>query len=777
MSRINDNEREVLTLTHWGAYRVQSRGSDIVSVKPLTDDLEPSAIGQSLLDTRSSPMRIQQPMVRASYLEKGRLASTVTRGTEPFVPVDWETAVELAASALLEVKETYGNSAIYGGSYGWSSAGRFHHAQSQIHRFLKSFGGYTDSRNTYSMGAMEVIVPHVLEDFGTVFARMPSWRDISEHTKIVLSFGGLALKNTQVNVGGVARHNALAGMNQCADKGVRFVNVSPIEDDVPDGIRSEWVALRPNSDTALMLGMAFVLITEDLIDRDFLNRCCVGFETLKSYIMGDVDGLEKTPEWAARLSEVPVESIVRLARDIARQRCFINVSWSVQRGAHGEQPVWMAIALAAMAGSMGFPGGGVGIGQNSIHSLGHAGAHLPAASLPQGDNPVKDFIPVARLADMLMNPGAEFDYNGQRLRYPDIQLIYWAGGNPFHHHQDLGKLVMAWRKPQTIIVHEPFWTPLARFSDIVFPCATMLERNDIGVGMGDGTIIAMKQAVPPPTGVLTDYETFSLIAKRLGFGDRFTEGLNEEQWLRQIYALTYERCQKRGLALPDFDTFWEAEIVTMPSDPPIPAVCAQLRADPAAHPLPTPSGKVELFSSTIAAFCYNDCPGHPTWIPPYEWLGASKAQRYPLHLISNQPSSRLHSQLDFGRTSMSEKLQGREPCDLNRIDAEARNIRDGDLVRLFNDRGSCISVVRINNKVRHGVVKLSTGAWYDPEIPGDPKSWCLHGNPNVLTCDVGTSRLAQATTAHSCLIEIERLDPASTPLARPHQPPIIADRG
>ena len=224
--------------------------------------------------------------------------------------------------------------------------------------------------------------------------------------------------------------------------------------------------------------------------------------------------------------------------------------------------------------------------------FGHQGTYVPAGALPQGKNSVDAFIPVARLSDMLLHPGQPFDYNGSTYKYPDIRLIYWAGGNPFHHQQDIGRLIRAWRKPETVIVHEPFWTSLARFGDIIFPCSTMLERNDIGSGMNDGNLIAMKQVLPPPGEAMHDFEIFAAVAKHLGFADEFTAGLTEGEWLRRIYAETEKQCAGRGLTLPSFDQFWEAGSVELPVDPPAPPICSELRANPASGALPTPSGRV-----------------------------------------------------------------------------------------------------------------------------------------------------------------------------------------
>jgi biotin/methionine sulfoxide reductase len=208
---------------------------------------------------------------------------------------------------------------------------------------------------------------------------------------------------------------------------------------------------------------------------------------------------------------------------------------------------------------------------------------------------------------------------------------------------------------------------------------------------------------------------------------------------------------------PGYEDFVARRVIRHEDDPDAPSHLVMLdsfRTDPEGNPLPTPSGRIELWSSTIAGFGYRDCPPHPTWIEPAEWLGGDTS-RFPLHLISNQPATRLHSQWDHGVTSTDSKVAGREPIRINGEDAAARGITDGDAVRVSNDRGSCLAGAVVTDAVRPGVVQLSTGAWYDPEQPATPGSLCRHGNPNVLTRDVGTSSLAQGPTAQTCLVEIE----------------------
>jgi biotin/methionine sulfoxide reductase len=393
--------------------------------------------------------------------------------------------------------------------------------------------------------------------------------------------------------------------------------------------------------------------------------------------------------------------------------------------------------------------------------------------LPTGMNPVKALIPVARFSDMLLQPGGRLEFNGQQLTYPDVRLVYWCGGNPFHKIQDLNRLLRAWQKPETIIIHEPWWTPAARRADIVLPCATTLERNDIGGAPRDRFYFAMQKAIEPVGEARTEYDIYSALAERLGFKAQFTEGRTEMEWLRHLYEIACQYAARQQIDLPDFDAFWRAGHVELPApeDPPI--LFAPYRADLQAHPLRTPSGRIELFSETIAAFGYDDCPGHPVWLEPAEWLGSERAHIYPLHLISNQPRSRLHSQLDCGEVSRRAKVAEREAVWLHPDDAVVRGITSGDVVRIYNDRGACLAGAVVTEAIRLGVIQLATGAWFDPLDPHEIGSLDKHGNPNVLTLDKGTSKLAQSSVAQTVLVQVERFHGTPPPITVFSPPAII----
>lgn len=762
---------QTYTLAHWGTYRTATGASGEAVLAAMDDDPCPSDLGKSMSGTLTDSARIGQPMMRAGFLEHGP-ASRAARGAEPFVPVDWDTATKLAARELDRVRKAHGNSAIFGGSYGWASAGRFHHAQSQLHRFLNVAGGYTRSVNTHSHAALEVVLPHIIGSTEGMGTNHTPWPLIRGHTELFVAFGGIPERNAQVSAGGVGRHEVPQWLDQCRAEGTHFVNIGPLRSDIAPRLNAEWIPARPGSDTALMLALAHVLDDESLADTGFLQTHVTGFERFRAYLTGRSDGMAKTPEWAAPLCGIQPDRIRALARRMATSRTMISVAWSLQRADHGEQPVWMAVTLAAMLGQIGLPGGGFGFGYGCANRVGNTELPIGWPALPQFQNPVDKFIPVARLADMLLNPGTPFNYNGRSLVYPDIRMVWWAGGNPFHHQQDLNKLSRAWQRPETVIVQDSWWTATARHADIVLPCTVALERNDLGIAKAEPHLVAMRRVVEPYAQTRSDYDILADIAGHLGLRDAFTEGEDEMGWVHRLYGDARARAARIGVALPDFESFWKDGLARFDlAQTPKPLLQA-FRLDPKANPLPTPSGRIEVFSETVAAFGYDDCPGHPTWIAPREWLGAADRAADALHLISNQPASRLHGQMDNGAVSRATKIQGREPASFNPADARARGITAGSLVRLFNERGACLVGAVISGDVAPGVVQLATGAWFNPEEPGKPGSLDLHGNPNILTCDTGTSQLAQGPAAHSALVRAEPVAGAQKAVTA-FDPPLI----
>ena len=758
-----------LTSTHWGTYRAKVTNGRVQELYGFEYDNDPSPIGSGIIDVQDGPTRISKPSIRKSWLENGPNSHNHLRGVDPFVEVTWSEAEKIVANELKRVSNIFGNSAIFAGSYGWSSAGRFHHTQSQLHRFLNCIGGYTKSKFTYSFAAAETVVPHILGSYRAFLDTCTSWESIRKKTELFVCFGGIPLKNGQISQGGTGNHFQKKKLLEAFKSRTNFINISPLKSDLIDEVDGEWIAPRPNTDTALMLGLAHTLYEFDLVDFDFISKYTVGFEDFLSYLLGEKDGIPKSAKWASDICEIETEIIKNLAKEMSSKRTMISVSWSLTRQDHGEQPFWMAIALSCMLGQIGLPGGGFGFGYSATNFIGGNFVIPPAAAFPQGINQVKDFIPVARISDLLLHPGKNFKFDGKNYLYPDTKIVYWAGGNPFHHHQDLSLLMKAWQKPETVICNEWCWNSLAKRSDIVLPCTTPLEREDLAITPRDPYIIKMSKLTEPYGDSRDDFDIFSGIAKVMGILDHFTDGKSKEDWQKWIYNETKKKSLEQNIHMPSYDDFIQKGWFKFPDHSEDVIMLEDFRADPIKSKLNTPSGKIEIFSETINSFGYDDCPGHPVWLEPCEWLG-QKDKKYQLHLISNQPKDKLHSQLDHGKFSRSNKVNGREPVFINKNDAIKRNLKDKDLVQVYNDRGSCYASVVIDNNLRSGVILISTGAWYDPIDPSINNSPCKNGNPNTLTPDKGTSSLAQGPIAHTCMVEI-RLAEGEIPSVTAYDPP------
>ena len=749
-----------MTATHWGIIKAYVEAGRLTRVEPFAKDAwSPSPVIQAFADRVYTPDRVKYPMVREGFLKNGAKSDTSERGKGKFVRVSWDKAIELVASEIKRVKEKYGNEAIHTGSVDWHSVGKLHNSPVLLRRMLGMYGGFVDNTGDFSIAAAMVILPHVLG--GTeVYDQPTAWETVLKDSDTVVLWGATLFKNNQIGWE-PTDHTTYKYIAQLKKAGKKIISIDPRMTDTAKYLDAEWVAIRPNTDTALMLAMMHTLYTEKLYDAAFIKKYTVGFKKFLPYLLGKDGTPAKTAEWAEKITTIPADKIRELARVMAKGRTMLMSGWAIQRQDHGEMSYWSLVTLAAMLGDIGLPGGGFGLSYHYANggSLTAKGAAL--GGIPSGDNPVKTAVPYARgLSDMLLNPGKEVDYNGEKIKYPDIKLVYWAGGNPLSHQMDRNRQIKAWRKPQTIIVNEMFWTNTAQFADIVLPVNTTFERNDVisASEYSGHYIVAMPKLIESQYESRSDYEIFAAIAKKLGFGDKYTEGKSEMDWIRSFYEEAVKDASKKGLKMPDFKTFWEQDKVIefpIPDDAKNYVRFADFRKNPVENALGTPSGKIHIASRKIASFNYDDCPGHPAWMEPIEWLGSEKAKKHPLHIVSPHPKYRLHSQMDNTWLRETYEVAGREPVWINTADAKARGIKGGDVVKVFNDRGATLAGAVVTDRIRPGVVMLQEGAWYDPDKPGETGAMCKHGNINLVTIDKGTSKLAQGNIANTALVEVE----------------------
>ncbi len=732
------------TSSHWGTYRITDTG-----LEPVEQDQAPAVAGRGWFSAATDPkIRVARPSFRAGWL-KGRDRNR--RGDAEFVDLPWDEALEILASELKRVIDTYGNAAIYGGSYGWSSAGRFHHAQSQLKHFLNCIGGCTSSRNTYSHAGAEVLWPHILGYSNReLMHNLTTWDRIADNCKLLVAFGGISPRTAQISAGGTSTHSVRAWLDRIQTGGCRMVNVSPLGSDLAG---AEWKPIKPGTDRAMILALSHVILSQGLENKAFLDRYTEGADRFIASVTGEIDNVPKTPEWAEDICDIPADEIRALALDLVRSPSMVTMSWSLQRQDHGEETIWAGLNLACLIGQIGQPGCGFGFGYGSMNTSGQPVGLWNWPSFPQGRNPVRDFIPVARITEMLERPGDTFKYDGETYTYPDIRLIWWAGGNPYHHHQDLNRLAKAWQKPETVIVNEHSWTATARRADIVLPATTPLERDDFMMMRRDPVLVYMSAARAPFGDARDEFDMFRDLAARMGVADAHGENRRAEDWLPHLWDLARKHGRENNIALPDFETFKEIGWLELPNAARSMDFLQDFIAAPKEHPLNTPSGRIEMASSTIGVMGLDDLSETPEWREPFEWLEGKTCDM--LHLISPQPETRLHAQNDAGAETKATKIKGREPCRLHPATAALYDLEAGDIAELYNARGSCLTAVTLDKEMRHDCVVLPTGAWLDV-IDIDDRIVDVHGNPNVLTKDKGLSQLSQGNSAHTTLVRIRK---------------------
>ncbi len=752
--------------SHWGAFKATIKDGKWVGTSPWENDPKPSHQLEGVMDLAFSPTRIKYPMVRRAFLEKGKDADRTTRGQDDFVRVSWDQALELVAAELKRVEEERGPAATFAGSYGWKSSGKLHNCRTLLHRLMNLKGGYVNHTGDYSTGASQVIMPHVM---GTleVYEQQTVWPVIAEHTELLVFWGADPMKTSQISWL-VADHGHQPGIDAYKATGKEVISIDPLNTKTGKYMEAEWVPIRPQTDVALMLGMAHTLVEEGLVDEDFVNEYTTGYDKFLPYLMGETDGTPKTAAWAAEICEVPAEQIKSLVRKFKEKRTMLASGWGVQRQHHGEQIHWMLVTLSAMLGQIGLAGSGFGLSYHYSSGGAPTADGFPLSGITSGGAAVDGAawllaggvksIPLARIVEMLEKPGETYHFNGKEDTYPDIKLVYWVGGNPFSHHQDRNRMVKAWQKLETVIVHEIQWTATARFADIVLPATTSFERNDIEV-IGDYSAIgyaAMQKMMEPMHEARSDYDIFADIADKFGKKQDFTEGKTEMQWIEGFYNDAKEKADAAAIAMPDFADFWKEGIhefsVTKGKEF---IRYADFREDPLLNPLGTPSGLIEIYSKNIEKMNYDDCKAHPSWMEPLEPIGRSDS-KFPLHINTAHPESRLHSQLCGTKLRETYTVQGREPMWINPADAEKRGIKDGDIVRIFNERGQILAGAVVTEDIRPDVIWVAEGGWYNPINPGEANSLDAYGDVNVLTPDLGTSKLAQGNCGHKIIGDMEK---------------------
>lgn len=739
--------------------RMQVRDDQIVRILPDntgndeigTQQIRACVRGRSIRQRIYNPDRLKVPMKRVGE-----------RGAGEWEEISWTEAFDLIADNLRRVLDEYGNESVfqaYGtGVIGGTIINSYGPYGGPIQRLMNTLGGSLTYYGDYSTGC---ITEAMRVQYG-------GWTDTNSHddwanSDLVVIFGNDPIE-TRMSGGG----EVFITQQTKRKYKTRVVVVDPRQSDTVQQLADEWIAIRPGTDVALIAALAHVMISEDLHDQDFLDRYCVGFDdatlpdgipagsSYRAYVMGDgPDGTPKTPEWASPITGIPVHMIVNLARQIGgADRVAVMQGWSAQRQQNGENQSRAMFTLAAMAGGIGIAGGGTGSRE---------GAFMVSLTKPFDalENPVKTQISHFTWTDAIQRADEMTALNAgvrgaDRLKSP-IKFIWNYGGNTLvNQHSDINRTIEMLKDDslcEFIVVIENQMTVSARYADVLLPDVSNAEQMDIvqqGHAGNMGYSIIIDKAIEPLYDCKGIYEICTEVAKRMGVEQEFTEGRTQEEWV----AYTVEETRKNYPDMPSFEELREMGVWKMTGESVIPL--REFREDPDANPLPTPSGKVEIFSSEVWEYSKTwELPEgeRVTAVPEYvrttEGAEAARShEKYPLQLINKHYKGRTHS--TYGNVPWLKEAHPQVVW-LNPIDARERGLTNGDVVRIFNDRGATLVPVKVTPRIAPGVAMLPHGAWHTPDADGTDKA----GSPNVLTTWHPTS-LAKSNPQYSTLVQVEK---------------------
>lgn len=676
--------------------------------------------GRALKQRVYAPDRVLYPLKR-----------TGPRGQDQFERISWDEALDTVAGQIKRVREKFGPEAIL-----------FLHSpgdqvcfnnNATIARLLALGGGYSARYGTPSFQA-GMFASYL--SYGSLFCS--NTRDDLLNARLIIMWGwDPASTQTGTNTPWI--------LARARESGTRIVAVDPLYSDSAAAFAHQWIPIRPGTDTAMLLAMAQVMIRENLQDQVFIENFTNGFEQFAAYVTGKTDTVPKTPEWAEDITGVPAAVIEQLARDYARTKpAALMAGIAPGRTAFGEQYHRAATTLAAMTGNVGIHGGDAAARAWESTLGGYPFGMGSGAAVPRAKNPVekpKEGVPViprgekyphihyTRVADAILK--------GKKGGYPaDYKLLFIVSSNYLNSVPNSNKIAEALKSMEFTAIEEQYMTATARYADIILPTTYFVERDDIAYGVSLAYIGFQRKLVEPLGECKSQSEIARELAARLGIEDYDNRG--REEPLREV---------AERLKISDFDAFKQKGVHWIERDEPYVAFKQQVE-DPENYPFPTPSGKIEIFSQQLADLNNPLLPPIPTYIETWESVNDPLAKRYPLQLVTKHSKRRANAQFD---TIPWLKELIPQAIEINAADARLREIADGDLVRVFNDRGEIIIPLKVSERVMPGVAILPAGAWYAPDAEGVDRGGCA----NVLTRDEPSP--GGAFAYNTALIEVEKV--------------------
>ncbi|MCX8596572.1 molybdopterin-dependent oxidoreductase [Gilliamella sp. B3486] len=710
--------------------------------------IRPCLRGRAVRWRTYDPERLKYPMVRIGK-----------RGEGKFKRISWDEAITLLADKLKYTINRYGNEAIYC-QYGTGTTGANIAGRSACRRFLSTIGGYLNYHGDYSSGQITAIKPYI---YGNA---KESLIDQIKHSDLVVMFGH-NVAETRMSGGGQVTEL----FHALAQSKARVIIIDPRRSESVVGYNAEWIPIIPGTDAALVAAIGYALLEEDKIDEAMLNQYCVGwnadslpdsappFSDYKSYILGlGDDRIPKTPEWAAKKTGIPAKQIRKLALDIVNAKAaWISQGWGAQRWQNGEHTTRAIMILPIITGQFGKPGTNIGTWGGSVTYP------VPGLNLL---NPIKTSIPFFLWTKAIESPQNMTAKNayilGKDKLDVGIKFIWSYASNVIgNQHADLNRthqILQDESKCEFILVWDTHMTASARYADLLLPDVSSVESNDlINNSYASGAyhyVIRMQRAIKPLWENRSSYDVLTDLSEKMGVKDKFTEGRTQDEWI----AYSYERMRKQNPDLPPFaDTDGKGIVDRKLADSDAQIALKAFRDDPINQPLNTPSGKIEIYSEALAKIAgeWEIEPDDklypiPAYLPAIEGSeDQQKRDNYPLQMIGFHIKGHCHS-------SYSNLPQLREAVAssvwINPIDAEQRQIKHGQLVEVFNDRGRLYIPAKVTPRILPGVIAIPQGLWAKTNAAGVDIGGCI----NRLT-SLRPSVLAKSNSQHTNLVEIKPL--------------------
>jgi anaerobic dimethyl sulfoxide reductase subunit A len=694
------------------------------------------AKGRSYRRMLAAPERLQYPMKRIGE-----------RGKGAFERISWDEAMDTVASEIKRVRDTYGPAALLFLCSIGSSFTKLN-TSGLIENVLNRTGGCS---GVWGGSSAQAGLFSDMMTYGE-FSWTNSRDDLLNSRLIILWGWNPAVSSTY--------DNTRYYLSRAREAGIRIIAVDPRYTDSVATYANEWIYLRPGTDAALLIAMAYVIITDNLHDQAFLDRYTVGFERFKDYVLGREDGTPKTPVWAEAITGVPANKIADFAKEYALTKpAALMAGAAPGRTAFGEQYHRAAVTLAAMTGNIGVSGGNApGAGILCVFPAPvKIGPHVADRMTEGADNPVDRLYPPRknaywynRLPHAIWYFGgpssgrisrfhvADAILRGREGGYPvDYKMIYITHTNYVNQGPNSNKSAEALKKLEFVAVTEQFMTATAKYADILLPASTDFESVDVsdgGMGLTYGYHDRVIESVGEPR---STFEIAKELAARLGLANWSTK--TEEEWVREIV----EECED----IPDYEEFRKQGYHKLSLPRPFIGFKEKID-DPEHSPFRSRSGKIEIYSQEIADVGDPLLPPIPKYIEAWEGPNDALARKYPLQLLTTQFKRRGLSRFDT--VPWLRELDPQAVL-INTDDAAGRGINDGDVVRVFNDRGQMIIPAKVTPRIMPGVVDVPEGAWYAPDESGVDRGGCA----NVLTKDEISP--AGAFCSNTALVQVERV--------------------